>query len=141
MNYGTNMADDGTINFGYLTFNSGKKIMLSADECKEFEDRLRLERAAGKLIEQDRNKQEKDHYLLIMHGSIEAEVAGPFSTEDDRDEAALQHRKGDPDKDDGLHMVEISKGAAIDIYDYSGGFFMENDDAEEHTDDHAGSVG
>jgi len=56
MEFGTNI-DEKTqkVNYGYLTFNSGKKILLDVGEVKEFEDQLRLARAGGK--EKERNNE------------------------------------------------------------------------------------
>lgn len=125
MIFGVDRQEDGTINFGWFMFEgSGKKIMLAEDEVIEFENKLKLAKAEGKLLQQNHQRQDKDYYLLVMVGDIEADLKGPFDTTDDRDMAALQHRNSDPDGDDGLHMVDITKGAALTISDYSGGFFL-----------------
>ena len=55
MKYGTNIdKETKRVNFGYLTFDTGKKIILDSKECKEFEDRLKLAKAEGR-IEREAN--------------------------------------------------------------------------------------
>jgi len=46
------IEEDGSkqISEGYLTFDSGKKILLTKDECKEVEARLIMARAEGKIV-------------------------------------------------------------------------------------------
>jgi len=65
------------------------------------------------------------YYLLIIHGDVESEAVGPFEASDERDSAALEHRRNDPGRDDGLHRLNVSPDGTIDVSDYSGGFFEE----------------
>jgi hypothetical protein len=130
MNYGKNIAADGTVNFGELVFSTGKRFVLSSEECAEVDARLLMAKAEGKLVQQNHQRQDKDHYLLIMESDISSNLQGPFNTEDDRDNAALKHRAGDPEREDGLFMLTVSKGAAIEIDEYSNGFFEEVEDVQ-----------
>ena len=41
--------ETGEVEGGYLTFNSGKKVRLTAEEYKEFENRIKLFFAERKL--------------------------------------------------------------------------------------------
>ena len=65
MIYGARMKKDCSIEYGYLEFNSGKKIKLTPDECKEFEGRLRLERYTGKLIQQEDDRINKKNGVIV----------------------------------------------------------------------------
>ena len=70
----------------------------------------------------------RKYYLLIVRGDVEPELKGPFVTESARDAAALQHRAGDPDREDGLFPLDVSGGAEdmeIEVEAYSGEFFEE----------------
>ena len=61
MVFGTNRDEQTSeITDGYLTFDSGKKVLLTDDECKEVSERLLMAKASGKIklppIEEDENK-------------------------------------------------------------------------------------
>ena len=51
-------------------------------------------------------------YLLVMHGDVEPELHGPFSTEAIRDDAARLHRKEHGDED-GLFRVDATGNVEI----------------------------
>lgn len=67
-------------------------------------------------------KQAKDYYLIVMRGDVEAELQGPFASASKRDIAAQMHRVEDGEPRDGLHRLDVPKGATIEIGDYSCGF-------------------
>ena len=48
-----------------------------------------------------------EFYLLVIHGDVEPELRGPFDRAHLRDEAARQHRRGDPAKEDGLYRLDV----------------------------------
>ena len=48
-------------------------------------------------------------HLLIVHGDIEPELIGPFSDEDQRDDAAMARRREHGDED-GIFMLDIDRG-------------------------------
>ena len=58
-----------------------------------------------------------NHYLLILHGDVEPALDGPFSVAD-RDRAARQHRRSDPEMSDGIFMLDIDPSGkpTIDAY-------------------------
>ena len=50
MKLGTNVdVKTGKVNYGYLTFESGKKVILDAEEVKEVQQKLRIAKEEGKL--------------------------------------------------------------------------------------------
>jgi hypothetical protein len=71
------------------------------------------------------------YYLLVMAGDIEPELRGPFESEIEVDEAALAHRKADPDKDDGLYPVTVADDGELNIEAYSGGYLDDGEEEEE----------
>lgn len=66
-------------------------------------------------------------YLLKMVGDVYPELDGPFENEDERNDAAIAHRDGDPEMEDGLFRLDIDEEGTPSIYPYSGGFFMEEE--------------
>ena len=61
MVFGTNINEQTSeITDGYLTFDTGLKVLLTDDECKEVSDRLLMAKASGKVklppIKEDENK-------------------------------------------------------------------------------------
>ena len=57
------------------------------------------------------------NYLLVMHGDVEPELRGPFSTAADRDDAARLWRKENGD-DDGLFRVDAA--GHVEIASFTG---------------------
>lgn len=81
-------------------------------------------------------------YLLIVEGDTDPTLEGPFETEAARDAAAKEHRRGDPDRDDGLYMFNAHGVDDVDAFDlecdaYSGGFFAEDDEDEPESGDNS----
>lgn len=75
----------------------------------------------------------KRYFLLIIHGDVEPELAGPFVTEAARDQAAKEHRANDPDRDDGLFPLDIvseSDDFEVEVDAYSGGFFIDEEEED-----------
>lgn len=66
-------------------------------------------------------------YLFITVNDIESDVIGPFENEDIRDKAAKLIRKDDPEKNNGIFMLNISGHVHLIVTteDYSGGFFLD----------------
>ena len=64
------------------------------------------------------------HYLLFVHGDIEPETLGPFSTEDERDQKALSLRK-EHGPDHGIFPAVVYEGGALIVGTYSNAFFEE----------------
>ena len=63
-----------------------------------------------------------NNYLLILHGDLEPELDGPFSVAD-RDRAARQHRRADPEMSDGILMLDIDPSGNPTIGAYAGAEF------------------
>lgn len=61
-----------------------------------------------------------NHYLLILHGDVEPELDGPFSIVD-RDRAAREHRREDPEMSDGLFWLDIEASGKPTIGAFAGG--------------------
>jgi hypothetical protein len=55
MTYGTKQFKNGKVR-GYLTFSSGKRIVLKPRENAEFETRLRFVEETGRMKEREGNK-------------------------------------------------------------------------------------
>lgn len=65
-----------------------------------------------------------DNWLLIIHGDIEPEVKGPYTTEKERDQAARDHRRlYDQRHHDGLFPITSSFKPHIEWY--AEGFFAQ----------------
>jgi hypothetical protein len=65
-------------------------------------------------------KQPSDvHYLLKIIGDVEPELVGPFENTVHRTDKAKEHRRDDPDKNDGLFMLDMRKGEPT-VNSYSG---------------------
>ena len=62
-------------------------------------------------------------YLMVTVGDVEPEIKGPFATADERDAAAKAHRKQDPDKSDGMYMLDVDADGGLKAGAYAGGFF------------------
>jgi hypothetical protein len=60
------------------------------------------------------------HYLLVIEDTVEPDLRGPFTKVKNRDAAAIQHRRNDPEKNDGLFKLEIINGMPH-VSTYSGG--------------------
>jgi len=68
MKFGTHIDENtGKVNHGHLSFNDGKKFMISAEECKEFEDKLKLAKAEGKFLDQ----QAKDQSIKALEQAFD----------------------------------------------------------------------
>jgi hypothetical protein len=59
-------------------------------------------------------------YLQIIVSDVEPEIIGPFNSEEERLNAAIDHRQEDPDKEDGLFKLDITDGIP-EIGTFSGG--------------------
>ena len=64
----------------------------------------------------------KKLYLVIVLGDVEPILAGPFETEQMRDDHAAMHRELEGDKD-GIYKLDINNMPSISAYPAS--FFME----------------
>jgi hypothetical protein len=71
------------------------------------------------------------HYLMVTVGDVEPEIKGPFATVEERDAAAVTHRRSDPSMRDGLYMLDVDANGAPTIGAYSGGFFNESAETAE----------
>ena len=72
------------------------------------------------------------YFLIVIQGDVEPGIMGPFSSAEDRDEAALDWRKQDPNEKDGLYKLDLkadkfesnpSKILKLSIDSFSDGFF------------------
>lgn len=66
-------------------------------------------------------------YLVKIIDGIEPELKGPFKNGLKRDEAAIKHREGDPEKNDSLFRLDLDNGKPV-ISSYKG---FELDGGEE----------
>lgn len=60
-------------------------------------------------------------WLLVMFGDIEPCLRGPFKSDRTRNAAARSHRRGDPEKRDGLFGLDISGSGSPEIFAFTGG--------------------
>lgn len=60
------------------------------------------------------------YYLLVVRGDVEPEVRGPFAQAQLRDEAAREHRSGDPTMCDGLYRLDVLESGMPVVFDYAG---------------------
>jgi len=71
--------------------------------------------------------EKKDYYLLIMLGDVQPELSEPFQTEEERDKAAWDYRQErDLEGRDGLFRLDVPRGSALFLAQYSAGFFEKN---------------
>lgn len=71
------------------------------------------------------------YWLVIICGDVEAELQGPYPTDEARDAAAKAYRADDGGEfSDGIHWLDIDSQGAPSIGDYSGGFF-DTDEGDE----------
>lgn len=75
-----------------------------------------------------KKKAEVDLYLIVNEGDVEPVVHGPYKDLETRDKAALKFRKDDPNMENGIFMLQVSKGAKVEIDTYSGGFFDQDEE-------------
>lgn len=61
------------------------------------------------------------HYLITVYGDVEPELSEPFESEDEVLDAAIEHRREDPEKCDGLYLLEISENGEPSIDAFCGG--------------------
>lgn len=59
-------------------------------------------------------------YLLVMHGDVEPELRGPFEQAHLRDDAAREHRCGDPAMCDGLYRLDVLESGVPVVQAYEG---------------------
>ena len=59
-------------------------------------------------------------YVLEIVGDLEPQLHGPYATEEARDQQAVQLRRGDPGKRNGLFRLNVSAKSAPDVGPYSG---------------------
>lgn len=76
-------------------------------------------------------KQAKDYYLIVLRGDVEAELQGPFKSAAVRDRSAQMHRIEDSGAEDGLHRLDVPRGAAVEIGDYSCIFLADDTNTPE----------
>ena len=74
---GTEEVEDG-----YLTFDSGKKIILTAAEVKEFEDKIRMYKAEAKLKLEKQLQEQLEPLTLLLDWFNEAPVPEMEAVED-----------------------------------------------------------
>lgn len=80
----------------------------------------------------------EDFYIVVVHGGVEPELVGNFASREFRDETAkLIHANNDPEDktdfdpdEDGMFALDITDGIP-DMWAYSGGFFMDDEDEDE----------
>jgi hypothetical protein len=72
---------------------------------------------------------ETSMWLVVVVGDGEPEIHGPYKDGDERDAAALEHRKGDEGDEDGIFKLDCEGTPEVETY--SGGFFDDDDDEED----------
>jgi hypothetical protein len=77
---------------------------------------------------QGKEKPMNQYYVLVAWGCVEIELVGPFETEELRDKRARELRK-ESDTNDGVWALDLIDGKPT-VGDYSGGFFMEDENNE-----------
>ncbi|MGB7537764.1 MAG: hypothetical protein WBM17_04425 [Anaerolineales bacterium] len=85
------------------------------------------------------NRSQPDkHYLVVVAGDVEPSLWGPYPSPEARDQAAKDHRRDDPDKEDGLYTLEINAKGKPEIGSYSGGDL--DGDEEEAVEETGGAA-
>lgn len=69
------------------------------------------------------------YYVLIIYGDIEPDLIGPFTTEETRDEKAIDLKR-EYGNEHGIFPMNIDADGAPTVGAYSGGFFMGDDEVE-----------
>ena len=59
-------------------------------------------------------------FVLEIVDDLEPELHGPYATEEERDQQAVQLRRADPGKRNSLFRLDVSAMAAPDVSPYSG---------------------
>lgn len=59
-------------------------------------------------------------YVLEIMGDLEPQLHGPYATEEEQNRKAVQLRREDPGKRNGLFRLDVSATAAPDVSPYSG---------------------
>lgn len=63
------------------------------------------------------------YYVMHVVGDVEPELAGPFDTEDERDEHARQLKATDPDERNGIYWLDLDDSrTCAECGAYAGGF-------------------
>jgi len=65
----------------------------------------------------------KSHHLLIVWRDVDPSIRGPYRTEEERNQAALEHHAKHGDED-GLFPLDIEDNNP-EVFVYSGAFFGE----------------
>lgn len=50
----------------------------------------------------------KDFYILHIEGDVDPELKGPYNTHEERDKAAVELRRDDPEGRNGIFRLDIS---------------------------------
>lgn len=67
------------------------------------------------------------YYLVFIWQDVEPELFGPFLTEKERDDKALEKRKEEGDKH-GYYMLTVADTGMVEMDTYNGGFFEDADE-------------
>jgi hypothetical protein len=65
-------------------------------------------------------------YAVVIEQDVSAFTLGPFSTAEERDEAAKSHR-AEFGTDDGIHTLDVHPDGTVDVGDYSGADLEDTD--------------
>ena len=71
------------------------------------------------------------YYVMVVHGDIEPELVGPYTTHQERDAKALELRAADGQEKNGLfpmNMRELAGEVVLEVGAYSNAFFDAADD-------------
>jgi hypothetical protein len=66
-------------------------------------------------------------YLVDVWSGVEPSLLGPYPTDEERDAAALTHRKDNQSEEDTLFWLDVPSQGEPKIGAYSGAFFGEDE--------------
>lgn len=64
------------------------------------------------------------HYLVVVENDVEPRIVGPYDTPEERHAMAQTHRRNDPEKHDGLYILDAVGTPVFDTF--SGDFALED---------------
>ena len=72
------------------------------------------------------------YYIIEVVEDVEPVLHGPYNTEDQQDQKALDIRLHDPEMNNGIYPLKVSAGAKVKIDSYGGGFFDTDPSEYDH---------
>jgi hypothetical protein len=58
------------------------------------------------------------YYLMVIVKDTEHSLWGPYESSEERDQAAMDHRREDPKKEDGLYPLDVNEKGFLSTGSY-----------------------